>query len=398
MPDTINHYLEEFGDVSFEQRPMNEVDSLILCQLVYLKFDGMVPGIRENKPSVTLEELALSSDAEKLFADERFEKDNRRLVEGMLKGRRFRHLKLNCYVNVIEKERETQFAAITFLLEDGTIYIAFRGTDETIVGWKEDFNMAFLSQVPGQAFSVKYLNMVTARFPNDFYVGGHSKGGNLAVYSAMNCVPYVQSRILKVYSMDGPGFHPRTLQNCNYEAIADRVIKLMPHSSVIGMIFEWDTEYRVVEARHFGLAQHNPYNWKVKDGEFVTAEDIYERARQKSSIFNEWIMGLDEEHIRLFVDTLYQVISASEAEDLITITADWKRSMLGMVSAVKELDAETSVVLQGIVKELFEIAKAGKKQHRADSVRRIRSKIFGTSYKAAEKNRENRSLPDKGVK
>lgn len=371
MSDTMHAYLREYGDVSFLERPMNDVDSLVLCQLAYLKFDGLVPGIEGNERSVTLRELAGHPDAAGLFADERYEKDNRELFEAMLAGRRFCDLKLNCYINVIEKERETQFSAVTYILEDNTIYVAFRGTDETIVGWKEDFNMAFLSPVPGQAMSVKYLNIVTEKFCNSFYVGGHSKGGNFAVYSAMNCAPYVQDRILKIYSMDGPGFRPEILEKCGYDRIADRVVKLLPHSSMVGMLFEWDTQYRVVEARSFGLAQHNPYNWKVKDGEFVMAEDIYQRARMADNTINEWIMSLDEQQTRLFVDTLYQVISASEAEDLIAITADWKRSMLGVVSALKEVDEDTVKALQEVVKGLFELAKVRMKEELVKPLKKV---------------------------
>lgn len=369
--DTMHTYLKEYGDIPFTERPMNDVDSLVLCQFAYLKFDGLVPGIRENKSSVSLEELAAHPEAEKLFADERFEKDNRALFEGMLSGRRFRGMKLNCHINVVEKEWETQFAAITCLLEDGTIYVAFRGTDETIVGWKEDFNMAFLSPVPGQSLSVKYLNMVTARFPHSFYVGGHSKGGNLAMYSAMNCVPAVQERIIKIYSMDGPGFRPEVLKNCGYDRIADRVVKLLPHSSMVGMIFEWDTRYQVVESRSFGLAQHNPFNWKIKNGAFVLAEELYERARRTDNTINEWIISQDEKRIKMFVDTLYQVISASQADDLIAMTADWKRSMSGVVTAMKELDEDTAGMLQETVRELFELAKIHVREELAKPLQRV---------------------------
>ena len=173
---TVLDFLKEYGRYSFREMAMTEVDSLALCQLSYLKFDGMVPGVKENGSSVTLKSLREHPDYEKLFADVRYEQENRALVEGMLAGKRFRNLKLNCYVNFIEKEWETQFSAITFILSDGTVYVAFRGTDETIVGWKEDFNMAFLSPVPGQAYSVEYLNTVASRILCPFYVGGHSKG------------------------------------------------------------------------------------------------------------------------------------------------------------------------------------------------------------------------------
>ncbi|MCM1091677.1 MAG: DUF2974 domain-containing protein [Muribaculum sp.] len=389
MANTMHAYLKEYGDVPFTERPMNDVDSLVLCQLAYLKFDGLVPGIDTNAPSVTLKELAKHPMADGLFADERFEKDNRELFARMLAGRRFCNLKLNCYINIVEKEWETQFAAITCILEDNTIYVAFRGTDETIVGWKEDFNMAYLSPVPGQAMSVKYLNMVTEKFGNLFYVGGHSKGGNFAVYSAMKCVPKVQERILKVYCMDGPGFRPEVLEECGYDKIADRVVKLLPHSSLVGMLFEWDTRYRVVESGSFGLAQHNPYNWKVKNGEFVMAEDIYERARLTDSTLNEWILSLDEGQIRLFVDTLYRVISASEADDLIAITADWKRSMMGVAAALKEVDEDTMKMLQQVIRDLFELARVRMREELGIPVR----KASGLAKSARRGKRRTEAVP-----
>ncbi len=355
MSGTIIDYVKEYGKHSFDEVPMNDVDSLVLCQLSYLKFDGLVPDVRENRRSVSVEELALHADYERLFADERYEKDNRALFEAVRFSRRFCRLRLNCHINIIEKKWETQFSAVTFLLEDGTLYVAFRGTDETIVGWKEDFNMAYLSPVPGQAYSVKYLHMVTGKLHKPFFIGGHSKGGNLAVYSAMKCIPQVQERILKIYNMDGPGFRPEVLDECGYEKIADKVIKILPHSSLVGMIFEKDIRYRVVESKTFGLAQHNPFTWIVKDGKFIEVDGIYERRRLLNTAINEWILSLDEKQLKTFVDTLYQVISASQAENLIEFTADWKKSMNKVVSALKEIDEQTAQMLKEIVKSLFEI-------------------------------------------
>lgn len=364
MAGTIIEYLKEYGDCPFSQRPMNDVDSLILCQLSYLKFGEMVPRVGENRRSVTLEELAAHEHYESLFADTRYEKENRALFESMLYSRRFHSLRMNCHIDLVEKEWETQFSAITFLLEDDTVYIAFRGTDETIVGWKEDFNMAFLSPVPGQAYSVKYLNMVLGRLHKPFYVGGHSKGGNLAVYGAMNCMPGVRERMLKVYSMDGPGFRPEVLEECGYDRIADRVVKLLPHSSLVGMLFETDIRYRVVESKTFGLAQHDPFSWLVKDGQFVEVDGVYERRMRMDRAINEWVLSLDEKQLRTFVDTLYQIVSASRAENLIELTADWRKSMNGMISALREVDEETAAMLKEIVKSLFEIAGSHRKRRK----------------------------------
>ncbi len=357
MADTIIGYIKKYGDITFEEMPINDVDSLILCQLSYLKFDGMVPDVWTNERSVSMEDIALHENYEQLYADERYEKDNRGLFEAMLGSRRFRNLRLNCYINIIEKEWETQFSAITYLLDDGTLYIAFRGTDETIVGWKEDFNMAYLSPVPGQAYSAKYLNMVTGKLHKPFYVGGHSKGGNLAIYSAMKCIPSVQKRIIKIYNMDGPGFRPEVLEELRYEDIADRVVKILPQSSLVGMIFEKDIHYKVVDSKSFGLLQHNPYKWIVKDGDFVEVNGIYEGRQRVNSALNEWILSLEEQQLRTFVDTLYQVISASQAENLIEFTADWKKSMNAVMAALKEVDEETTDILREIGVALFDIMK-----------------------------------------
>ena len=361
---TVLDYLEKYGKYSFQEMPMTEVDSLALCQLSYLKFDGMVPGQEEKAvlPAVTLESLKDHPDFEKLFADVRYEKPNRALYEKMISGERFRSLQLNYYINVIEQRWETQFSAVTYTMGDGTRYIAYRGTDETIVGWKEDFNMAFLSPVPGQAYSVEYLNSVAEKFDGPFYVGGHSKGGNLAVYSAMNCDAKLQDRIVKVYSMDGPGFRPEVLKNCDYEKIADRVVKILPNSSLVGMIFESGMYFQVVKSKTFGLLQHDPYTWLVTGNHLVRADHLYERRQQMDNNLNEWILSLNEQQLRTFVDTLYQVITASRADNLLDFTAEWKKSMNGVIAALKEVDEDTVEALKEIVRSLFEITRENRKK------------------------------------
>lgn len=375
MAETIVEYIKNYGDYTFAEKPLNHVDSLALCQFCYLKFDGLVPLVTENKRSVTVRQLASDKDFDGLFADERFEKQNRALFGAMLHSKRFSGMKMNCYINIVEEEWETQFSAITFLLGDGTMYIAYRGTDETIVGWKEDFNMAFQSPVPGQAYAVKYLNMVMGRLPNRFYLGGHSKGGNLAVYAAMNCPEAEQERIIRIYSMDGPGFRPEVLEKYKYEAVEERIVKILPHSSLVGMLFETTDHYKVVESRTFGLLQHDPFTWLIEGDDFKYVKGLYGSRRFADDTLNEWVRSLDDEQRRIFVDTLYQVVSASKAENLIELTADWKKSMTGIVTAMKEVDGETQKAIKRIIAELFEIAmerlkEAGNRGRRAPVRRR----------------------------
>lgn len=385
MAGTIIDYVREYGDRDWKEFPMNDVDSLVFCQLAYLKFDGLVPSYRENRASVTLEDIYRHADYEKLYADERYEKDNRALFEAMVHSKRFGRIRLNCYINIVEKEWETQFSAVACLLEDGTMYVAYRGTDETIVGWKEDFNMAFLNPVPGQEYSVKYLNMIAGKLWNRLYVGGHSKGGNLAVFAAMKCIPSIRQRIIKIYNMDGPGFRPEVLAAGGYQDIEDRVVKILPQSSVVGMIFEKDIHYKTVESKTFGLAQHNPFTWKVQKGGFVESDDIYERRRRMDDALNEWILSLDEKQLRTFVDTLYQVISASKAEDLITFTADWRKSMSGIIAALKEVDDQTVSMLKEVIKSFIEIAKGHRK---------VRLKKQSMKAKEDLLCRSNQAVPD----
>lgn len=357
MAGTMIDYVKTYGIRGFAEEPLNEVDSLILCQFAYLKFDGMVPGISENKSSVTLQELYAHEDYEKLFKNTWFVRNNKRLFTEMLNSKRFGGIKLNAYVNIVEPEQETQFSAITLRLEDGTVYVAYRGTDESIIGWKEDLNMAFLDPIPGQAYSVKYLNMVSGKISGPFYVGGHSKGGNLAVYAAMNCPKSVQERIIKVYNMDGPSFRPEVLERCDYRAIRERTVKIIPHSSLVGMLFEQTMDYRVVKSKALGLLQHDPFSWHVRYGRFVDIKQVFEGQKALDDTLNEWIMSLDEQQIRTFADTLYDVLSAAKKDNLIDFSADWMNSLSSVAGAIKEVDEETKQMIRTTIKALLRLAQ-----------------------------------------
>ena len=352
---TMIKYVKEYGNYTFMERPMSDVDSLVLCQFSYLKFDGMVPTLHENKPSVSMQQLAAHAQYEDLFRDVRYEKENRALFEAMAESKRFGSLKMNCFIDIIEMEWETQFSAITYLLEDGTIYVCYRGTDENLIGWKEDFNMSFLQPVPGQEYSTKYLNIVTDRFTNDFYVGGHSKGGNLAIYASMECLDDVKERIIKVYCMDGPGFRPEVLDKEEYASIADRVVKIIPHSSLVGMIFQTDENYKVIESKNFGLTQHDPYSWLIKDGEFWEVDEIHKARKFSNDTLNEWVLKQDQATLEMFGETLFKVLYASGADNLIDLGKDWKKSLNGVLKALKEIDPDTKKMVKLAVKDFIEL-------------------------------------------
>lgn len=378
---TIIDYIKEYGDYTFLEKPINEVDSLILSQFAYLKFDALVPRPGENAPAVSMQQIMQHEEYDSLYADERYREKNTQLFCAMEKSSRFGTLQMNNYVNQIELEKETQFSAITFCLEDGTFYVAYRGTDENIVGWKEDLNLAFSEPVPGQLMSVEYLNRTAEEIATPFYVGGHSKGGNFAVYAAMNCKKEVQDNIVAIFNHDGPGFRPEVKEKCGYDMIEKKIRRTVPHSSLVGMLLSPEGSYRVVESRYIGLAQHDPYSWLVENDDFQLVKQLYSSTMFMDTTLNDWILSLDQEEMHIFVDTLYDVIKASEADNLIDFTANWKKSIQGIMEAVKNVDADALKVMNDIMKALFEMISLHAKEERLSRKENRKMKLDeGISY------------------
>ena len=366
---TILDYLREYGDYSLAEKPFGDVDSLVLSQLSYLKFDGIVPGPEEARAPVSLREIAAHADYDHLYADERYRKDNTALFMGVLNSRRFGEMLLWNYVNLIEPERESQFSAVVCGIPGGLPYVVFRGTDENIVGWKEDLNLAFSEPVPGQRYSVSYLEQAARTIDGGFFVGGHSKGGNFAVYASMHCDAAVRERIERIYNHDGPGFRPEVREQGAYREIEGRIHKTVPRSSLVGMLLYTEGDYRVVESKTLGLAQHNPYTWLVKDGDFRIVDEIRPGRKFLDQTLNEWILSLDQAQMHIFVDTLYGVIQASETDNLIDFTAHWFQSLQKIGRAIGGVDEETAGVMMQIMRALFEMvslqAKAQAQSKRA---------------------------------
>ena len=372
MDNLVNYTSSCFE--TFEKKALNELDALVFSYFSYFDFPSFFDKIKTTK-GLKIKNLNYLEYYDTFFNGTFNSKQAREMFMTLVASPRYRDIRVRNKVQKLDQESEKQFYAITFDIDKDTIFIAFRGTDASFTGWKEDFNMAFLSPIPGQEYGVGYLNSVADKIRVPFYVGGHSKGGNLAVYSAMNCRPEVQDRIIRIFSMDGPGFRPEVLEKDRYDLIADRVTKILPHSSLVGMLFESDMNYQVVASKTFGLAQHDPYTWLVEGDHLKHVNDIYERRKRMDNTLNTWILSLDEKQLRIFVDTLYQVISASKADNLIEFTAEWKTSMNRIVAALKEVDEDTVKVLKTVIKALFEIAGANMKEEISKSTRDV---IFGT--------------------
>ena len=343
-------YLVQYGDQAFAERAFCDVDVLILAQLSYFDFGSAVPTIAQRKKSVTLEEIDRTADLSAVFADKWYGENNRKLWNALLAGRRFRTMRCNYYRERMEEEQEAQFGAVTFFPEGCEPVVAFRGTDDSVVGWKEDFRLAFRKPLASQEMSSVYLNQVGCKLPGAFMVCGHSKGGNLAAYAATWAETGVQRRITDIYSLDGPGFLPEVFEGDSYEQIRSRVHRILPYSSLVGMLLQNYEQYEVVKSSGIGILQHDAFTWQIEDGKFVKAVDIEAKQKRMNEALNQWIFTLPEEERQLFVETLFRVIDQTGVTTLTEFSEHWKENLKSCLKSLKSLDPETQ---RQIVKDFF---------------------------------------------
>lgn len=351
-------YLDWRGDLTLAQAPFNEVDNLILAELSFVDFQGIVPGPGEG------DGVPLAEAAELFFArfPEGEEIDMGVLVPAaipdmlrkMAASRRFGEMRLNCFTDQLDVGKGEQFAALTIETGDGLLYLSFRGTDDTLAGWKEDFELACMPEVPAQKKAVRYVRDAAKQYPRRrLRLGGHSKGGNLAVYAGVFCPVSVQRRVETVWSNDGPGFHMDLLDLPEHRRIEGRIRSIVPKSSVVGMLLEHEEDYAVVDSDQLGFMQHDGFSWQVMGDHFLTLHQVTRQAHLSDMALREWVHGMPVERRERFVTALFDVLSASGAVTLKDLKADSFKAAGAMVKAMKDLDKETREGLLDFVGLLF---------------------------------------------
>lgn len=340
---------------TFGQRPVGSVDSLIFSWVSYMHFPEGIEGLRTWE-GVRLQELLRAECFEEMFADLWDPQGNKELMFALAASPRFRDVRLCGYVERLDKEKEEQFAAVTFKIAPDLSYIAFRGTDATLVGWKEDFNMAFQCPVPSQEAAVCYLKAATEKCPGRILVGGHSKGGNLSVYSAVKCGPDVQKRIQRIYSHDGPGFQKHILESEDFLRIRPKVEKTLPQSSLVGMLLENQEDFLVVKSSSVSLLQHDPFSWIVREGQFDILSDLTAGAKFRDVTLNEWIYQLPREERERFVDALFEVIGANDIEKVAEFGEEWQKNIPAAFRKVSQMDAQTRNILFDALRKLASLS------------------------------------------
>lgn len=344
----INYYLKN-EKRSFREFPFNNVDSLIFSTIAYLNLNNVVPGLF-SKGKVYIRDISTSNIDEyiSLLPDRNMYKE---FVNSIVINPRFNSLLLDNYYEKKSLEEEMQFKALT-IESDDFIYVSYMGTSVDLVSWKEDFNMSFIYPVPSQKLAVKYLNKVMFETNKRVFIGGHSKGGNLAIYAALNTLFFNKFRIKKVFSYDGPGFSKKVVDSKKYLSLKKKIKKIVPSSSIVGMLFNSSEELDVVKSSKLGLNQHSPFSWNIKKSDFIYLDDRSWASKHFDTTLSNWIDDLTKEQKIMFVDAIYKVLN-TEHFDATNIT---ERRFFKIYNSVrkglKELDPDTKKAVIEVFKRL----------------------------------------------
>ncbi len=351
----IIDYIEWRGDLTFEKSPFNEVDNLLLSTAAFIDFHGIVAAepwgmpvklsvcaerYREKYPDGRYYGVAIPGEIEKVFRK-------------MSASVRYRDIYLTCYVSDLNEKEEKQFGAVTMVLPDNSIFISYRGTDDTITGWREDFNLSHTFPVPSQEAALEYLSTVASFHRGSIRLGGHSKGGNLAVYAAAMCRDEFKERIIHAFSNDGPGFMEDFIASEEFRSVESRVMTYVPQSSVVGMLLYHSERFHVIEStRQLGVLQHDPLSWKVLGTSFVHLKNLSETGERHRDSFRRVLEGMDTERRRKFTNIVFEIIAATEAKTLTELSEAKLRNAMIMLKAFNELGREEKEEILSFVRAL----------------------------------------------
>lgn len=302
----IFDYLDQVAYDSIYDTPFNELDMLMLTELTYLPFDQIVSDQMSPDCTCRLFETAkkVPQDLSMLVTKNRL-----KLLEKTASSTRFKNIKLMGYVNDIDPDVQKQFAAMVFKIKPDSYVLTFRGTDDSIIGWKEDFHMTYMDQVPAQKTAVNYLRKAMDALPGQFILTGHSKGGNLASYAASQIEPEYQERIQSIYSYDAPGLNHSVITSQGYQTISDKIKRYIPQGSIVGMMLETPKQAQIVKSTAIGgLAQHDTFTWQISDQTFVLLDNLNPDSLQVDKTLKNWVDSVSDEELKDFFDLFFGLI------------------------------------------------------------------------------------------
>ena len=347
----ILDYIIWRGDLSFECDKLNELDKLIFARMSYLPFSEINFKEKETIKDLSLKFLNVSKEKFLWPFDDK-------LIELLGESNRFKNLLVSDYVEIMDIEAEKQYASITIHLPENKKFISFRGTDSTIVGWKEDFNMSFLYNIPSQLEAVKYLNKIGKKYSNtSLILGGHSKGGNVAVYAGIYADEEIKTRIEEIINAEGPGFSENVINDEKYTKIKNRIKTYIPQESIIGRILEHQEDYIVIRSNQKGILQHDIYSWEVGPTFLIQIKEVTRESQIMNNLTNEWFHSTTPEARKRVINVLYDILANSDVKKTSDIPKAILKNTKVVLNNFKNINDDDKKEVEKMIKQIMELIK-----------------------------------------
>ncbi|WP_368910018.1 DUF2974 domain-containing protein [Streptococcus sp. oral taxon 061] len=354
----IFDYLTDVQYDSFYDIPLNELDILALTELTYLSFDNLLDESDNRLLDVA---TRVPRESNMLTNKERLQ-----LLDQLSTHKRFKNSKLSNFVNDIDVELQKQFAAMTYRLNLDTYLIVFRGTDDSIIGWKEDFHMTYMKEIPAQKHALEYLEDFFKQYPKQkVIIAGHSKGGNLAVYAASQIQPELQEKISAVFTYDAPGLQAHLTETSGYQEVIPKIHRYVPQGSVIGMMLEIpDTPIVVRSLALGGIAQHNTFSWQTEGTHLVQLEEISSESLQIKDALKEWMDSVPDEELELYFNLFFGTILESGINSINDLSSTGAIEHIHqLVSQAQTLEPQQVEILRNLTQLLLDARFQAWKNH-----------------------------------
>lgn len=372
------HYVIEYGDRDFEQMPFSVVDALALCQLAYPDLEVILPQEDETGgPTNTVwqedfrtwEELLAHPDADKMFTNTIYGSYYREFMEAVSTTRRFGSVRAGMIRSLLSKEHNSipngkavpseeahQFCGVTMLLPGERLFIAFRGTDDKLAGWKESMNYGYMPVVPSAEMALQYLtDIASIRDEQAIFTGGHSKGGMVTVYAAAKAPEEIQKRLSGVFSFDGIGMGKSFCESEGYQRIRSKLTKIVPEDSVVGMLFETTTDYLVTASGSIGIKQHDFLNWRIRKGQFVYRDGLKPSAAKRAARIQLWIDALPLEERQEFIRLIFQTLDniGVDENNIYALQDNLLGTVIQTAGALRSFPAEEKQKIRDTIRKLL---------------------------------------------